>query len=526
MRSRIPTRAKRWLFLVHRWLGVTTCLLCIMWFLTGLVMLYVPYPSWTDEERRANLPPVATERVRLLPDEALARAGVTAFPTTFRLEMFQKDPVYRIVTQDGRLSLSAATGERLGDVLPAEARLHLLETFPGLRPTFLGPVNYDQWVVSQRFDAHRPLLKFALGDPGDTVAYVSSSSGEIVQNATRSERVWNWVGAVPHWIYFTPIRKDQPAWRQIVMWLSAPLVIGAIAGLWIGVLRLRLRSRYARDRITPYLGWMKWHHLGGLIGGVFLAAWIASGWLSVNPFGMFARTQLTVDQQSAFAGWTEGMAYGVTRDALAAASAGASEISFRFVGGRPVIVTRGPGEPRLLDGATGAVAKLRDAVLIEAARQIRPGVPLESVRHLAAETVYWYSYRRKRPLPVLELRFADAAATWLFIDPTTGEIAGLSDRSARAYRWLFNLLHNYELPVLLRHQPARDALVWLLSIAGLVVAVSGTVLGGRVLMRRRSQSRVRRRSQSRAPAGRRPSPADPEARTAQRKARRGGRALK
>ncbi len=518
MRSPVLNRAKRWLFLGHRWLGVTTCLFCIMWFLSGLVMLYVPYPSWSNEERIANLPPVATDRIRILPDEALARAGVSGFPRTFRLETFDKDPVYRIVTQDGGLSLSAVTGERLKDVGPADARAHLQETFPEAKPVLLGFVDYDQWTVSQRFNAHRPLLQFALGDPKDTVVYVSSSSGEIVQNATRNERVWNWMGAVPHWIYFTPIRKDGPAWRQVVMWLSAPLVIGAIAGLWIGFLRLRPRTRYARNRVTPYTGWKKWHHVFGLAGGIFLTAWIASGWLSVNPFSMFARTQLTTAQLSAFAGWSETMAYGVTQATLASLPTGASEISFQSVGGRPTILTRGRGQTRLFDGATGAPVALSDAALTEAAEKTMPATPVQSAQRLTAETVYWYSYRRKRPLPVLELRFADPSATRLFIDPSTGEIAGLSDRSARTYRWLFNLLHNYELPVLLRHQPARDALVWFLSALGLVASVSGAVLGWRVLMRRRSRSR--------AAAGCNPRPASPGGAFRQRKARRGGRALK
>jgi cytochrome b subunit of formate dehydrogenase len=38
--------------------------------------------------------------------------------------------------------------------------------------------------------------------------------------------------------------------------------------------------------------------------------------------------------------------------------------------------------------------------------------------------------------------------------------------------------------VLLRNQPARDIIVWVLSIAGLVVSVSGVVIGWRTLTRR------------------------------------------
>jgi uncharacterized iron-regulated membrane protein len=102
---------------------------------------------------------------------------------------------------------------------------------------------------------------------------------------------------------------------------------------------------------------------------------------------------------------------------------------------------------------------------------------------LTEEDVYWYSHHRKRPLPVLRVQFDDANRTWLIIDPQTGEIAGLSDSSARTYRWLFNFLHDYDLPVLLRNQPARDGIVWLLSIAGLIISVSGVVVGWRTLKR-------------------------------------------
>jgi uncharacterized iron-regulated membrane protein len=104
---------------------------------------------------------------------------------------------------------------------------------------------------------------------------------------------------------------------------------------------------------------------------------------------------------------------------------------------------------------------------------------------LTEEDVYWYSHHRQRPLPVLRVKFDDPASTWLYIDPASGEIAGLSDSSGRTYRWLFNFLHDYDLPVLLRNQPARDILVWVLSIAGLIISVSGVVVGWRTLVRGR-----------------------------------------
>ncbi len=43
----LSTRAKRWLYLIHRWAGVVLCLFFAMWFVSGVVMMYVGYPKLT-----------------------------------------------------------------------------------------------------------------------------------------------------------------------------------------------------------------------------------------------------------------------------------------------------------------------------------------------------------------------------------------------------------------------------------------------------------------------------------------------
>jgi hypothetical protein len=56
----------------HRWLGVTFCLLFAMWFASGIVMHFVPYPSFTAADRRAGLAPIDLAQVKASPSEALA----------------------------------------------------------------------------------------------------------------------------------------------------------------------------------------------------------------------------------------------------------------------------------------------------------------------------------------------------------------------------------------------------------------------------------------------------------------------
>ena len=48
--------AKRWLYLVHRWLGVLLCSVFALWFISGIVMMYVGYPKLTPAERLEHLP--------------------------------------------------------------------------------------------------------------------------------------------------------------------------------------------------------------------------------------------------------------------------------------------------------------------------------------------------------------------------------------------------------------------------------------------------------------------------------------
>ncbi|MBA2125442.1 peptidase [Hyphomicrobium methylovorum] len=478
---------KRALYFAHRWLGIITCIFCLIWFISGLVMVYVQFPAWTEAERLATLHPIDVEKIARTPDEALAVAGLKAQTTNVRLEMYGTEPVYRLGRGESTQAVSAVAGRLISSVSLDEARARLASVYPEASIDYLGPVERDQWTVTRRFDGHRPLYLFTLGDRAGTNIYVSSKTGEIVQNSTYNERFWNWLGAIPHWVYFTPIRTDGEFWRQAVMWLSGPLIIGGITGLWIGILRLRLRRPYSRGRMTPYRGWMKWHHIGGLVGGVFLTTWIFSGWLSVNPFGFFARTQFTLELKQRYTGAKS--EFGIPISALkAAARSPVTALEMNFVSGESLIVAKSsPQQKQLFDGATGTSRTLDPKRLTEAAEGLLPKAHLTRTEVLTEEDIYWYSHHHTRPLPVLRFVFDDENATWIHIDPATGDLAGLSDTSERTHRWLFNFLHDFDLPVLLRYQPARDILIWMLSIAGIIISISGIVVGWRYLARKADQ---------------------------------------
>ena len=57
------------LTLVHRWLGVVFCLLFTMWFATGIVMHFVPFPALAKAEQFKGLAPIDSSQVAHGPAE-------------------------------------------------------------------------------------------------------------------------------------------------------------------------------------------------------------------------------------------------------------------------------------------------------------------------------------------------------------------------------------------------------------------------------------------------------------------------
>ena len=49
---------------------------------------------------------------------------------------------------------------------------------------------------------------------------------------------------IPHWLYFTPLRKHQPEWFQFVVWSSLIGTITALMGVVIAIWMLSPRKRY------------------------------------------------------------------------------------------------------------------------------------------------------------------------------------------------------------------------------------------------------------------------------------------
>jgi len=78
-----------------------------------------------------------------------------------------------------------------------------------------------------------------------------------VLRTTTSGRFWGYTSAVLHWLYFTPLRRNNVVWADFVIWVS--LIGTAMCGLGIaiGIWRYSLAGRFRLRRETshtPYAG--------------------------------------------------------------------------------------------------------------------------------------------------------------------------------------------------------------------------------------------------------------------------------
>lgn len=485
-------RVRYWLYVGHRWFGIAACLMFVIWFASGLVMSYVVFPE-ADEQRRVEaLEPIDWSAIRIGPTEALTAASLQRYPRELRVEMLMHEPVYRIVQWDGtHRTLSATSGAPVGRIPPDRA-VAIAEQYAGERGHWETTLKRDQWTVPESYGPFRPLHKIAIEDAAGTRVYVSALTGEVVLSTTRRQRFWNWLGSIPHWIYLTPLRADQPAWRQVNLWVSGPAILIAVSGIWIGVLRLRVRGRYPHGGASPYHGWKSWHHWCGLLGGVFVLTWIVSGWLSVDPNHWLRGGSLGARSLLEYAGESAPRFDADLRRLSMHIPPETRAVSFVYFDGRPLVSMVGGIGPRLFDARSGERAVLTDPQIFAAARRLMPAHDMVERERIETDDLYWYSHHEHRELPVLRVGFDDPARSWVYLEPATGAVLGYMDRAARRNRWWFNALHRWDFNWLLKTSLIWHSAIWILSVLGLVTSASGVVIGYRRLRRKlHSRSQVR-----------------------------------
>lgn len=489
--------AKRLVFLVHRWTGVAACVLMALWVFSGVVMLFVGYPKLLPTEHLQALPSLSTNQTYLSVEAVLKQSQSAAKVQQIMLTTIAGRPSYRLQEADGTLRVIDASK---GAAAPAPDDLTALRSaqafLAGAHGVVQGRTQDDRWTHSALLNPHRPLIKVLMNDSASTLLYISSTTGEVVMDVPRHQRYWNYVGAWLHWVYMFREGPKDPVWSWLVIGLSALGTVSAVAGAFVGIWRWRFNGRYKSGAKTPYREFqMRLHHITGLVFGVMMICWIFSGLMSMNPLGIFSPQGTRPDLRAyQHAGIGNNPSRLTTKEALTLLSAegfDTREVEWKVLDGHPYLLAfNGVGETRILPANLAIPQVDREferSKLEQAAKKLLP-FAIHSTTLLSEYDAYYY--RRgdasmysaaARDLPVLRMQFEDPGNTVVYISPASSDVVLSLDRTQRTGRWLFNFLHSWDLPWMLRHSWPRDAILVLLSIGAFFLALTGIVLGYRRL---------------------------------------------
>jgi hypothetical protein len=503
---------RRALILTHRYLGIPLSVLFVLWFVTGIAMIYVGgMPTLSAQSRLEHLPPLDLAAVRYTPAEAAERAA-SGFGRVALTTVLGR-PAYRFASPYGNATVFADTGEPLEEIDAETAR--------GVAAAFVAQPTHavelvrtverpDQWTLQMSRDM--PLYKFAVDDGEGTEVYVSQYAGEVRLVTTTKTRTLAWIATIPHWFYITPLRTNQPLWYWTVVVTSGLGCVLAILGLVLGITQFHKSKPFRWSSAVRYQGWMRWHYISGVFFGIFALTWVFSGLLSMEPFDWANADSLEIRGDALTGGPVElerFPRFEAQRWNALLSGRTLKELEFRRIDDAPYYLARYTGtsaapdprrerlhQPYPITGRAEPQHMLVDARTLAAhtelfptenllarLRAAAPDASIVSHELLESYDSYYYSRNGQAALPVLRVKFADPMETWVYVDPELGQLVASIHRLQRVERWLYNGLHSLDFGFWYDRRPLWDIGMILLSVGALVTTTIGLWLGFKRLRR-------------------------------------------
>ncbi len=474
------------LILLHRYLGILLCLLFVMWFLSGIVMIYAKgMPEISAKSRLEHLPPLDLASIQITPSDAATRAGIDGPSPRLTLLTLQGRPAYRFATSRME-TVFADSGELMvppnPEVAATIAGRYL--NIPESAIRFDHTLNEaDQWTIGNR--RILPLHKFNLDDAAGTEIYVSGRSAEVGMVTTRNSRALAWISAIPHWMYLESLRLNNSLWQSVVLWTSGVGTIVAAMGILLAILQYSRRPPHIR-----YAGWMRWHYITGAIFGVFTLTWVFSGFLSMEPWDWASEGGLGDGMTEAFRGGSLDLSQfpavkaAEWRQVLSGKSI--KEVEFLRIQENPYYAVRGDAFDPILVAAQPLQVHsdpFSADSLIARAREANPDIPIVDTQELPHYDSYYYSRGDEATLPVLRVKFGDPDQTWFYIDRHMGQIVARYQRRERLQRWIYHGLHSLDFSFWYYNRPLWDIGVIALCSGGAMLSTIGVVISVRRLRR-------------------------------------------
>ena len=286
---------RRVLFSLHKILGRLLCVLFLTWFLSGFVMIYHRFP-WAHQIKIEKQQVICGN----LPD---IENVVSSLPDTARIQWISLDmhfdrPAFYFDGMSVPPNLYADTFQPLEDINDAAIEKTVVQwcQSPVLRVDTLRKL--DQWIPFGNLKRELPVYKYTFADNEKHELYIASQSGNVLQYTDKNQRLWAWLGIIPHRLYFYQIRQNDLLWINFSKWISGITCIMCLSGMLLG-LQLYWRNQ-RKGFASPYKKrWHYWHHVSGLIFGIFAITFSFSGMMSVANLPDWLIKKPKVQQETA-----------------------------------------------------------------------------------------------------------------------------------------------------------------------------------------------------------------------------------
>ena len=182
----------KWLSRLHRWFGLALGLLFVIWFSSGIVMMYAQMPALTEAERLDALPELELEKIALTPAAALAQARIRDAPERTRLHMLGERPAYEFLGDGSMTSVFADNGERFKGYADARAveiaKAHALRSgVDGRQARRAGRIQTESVVQWTLAGMYRPLMPLHKVEIQGRTLYISDRSRTVYRRSRNNE---------------------------------------------------------------------------------------------------------------------------------------------------------------------------------------------------------------------------------------------------------------------------------------------------------------------------------------------------
>lgn len=472
---------------IHRILGSLLSILFLVWFLSGLVMIYHTFPRADRADKRAkmdylrvaDLPSLQTIKDRLPEGEPIKNITLNSYlgQTVFHI---RTDKNSYDIPADSTETLPVIDGKRIRETasLWCTAPVEKVDTLYTL----------DQWIPFGNLKKEFPIYKFHFADQERHQLYISSKSGEVLQYTDKDSRLWAWLGAIPHWVYFTSLRQDAELWIKVVVWLSGIGCIMCIAGIYLGVRDFRLARK--RKLASPYKKfWYKWHHIIGTVFGLFVLTFTFSGMMSlarVQDWGL--RTKLDINPAQELRKLAPSpLDYPLDyRDVIQAYPGQIRQLEWGCFGDIPFYTILTDANDIVVNANsehTVSPLKLDTEDIHSVLTQVHGTECAMDIRLLEEYDTYYISRKRKLDLPVWKVTIEDIDKSCYYINPGNGQYRYVNT-PARWNHWMYPALHSLNIKILVDHPILWNIVMWGLMLGGTFVSLSGVWLGIKFLRRK------------------------------------------